>query len=392
MDFELWFLVIAPLMFAAGWWMRGLDTRQRRQETHGLDRHYFQGLSLLLSDEPDKAIDRFIEVVRLEPETIELHHVLGNLFRRRGQFDRAIRLHNYIANRAELSDKERTLALSELALDFLKAGMYDRAEQTYQTLSKIPESRAEALEALMRIYCTEREWTKAIEVAEQLEREVGRDLHGDITHYYCELAARARKSNDLARAREFVGKAMRINPNSVRAMALSADLALDENNHEEALRHWNDIQRKSPQYLPLIAQKKGDVLADENPEKAVAFLKEVFAQTGSIDVLDAAVKRLIVHKGKADACAFATEALQRSRSLSAFAVMCQVRQQLNPEDQQTAVLADMTARQAKKLARYQCVHCGFLAHTFAWQCPGCEHWDAFPPLRVEESKKSGGGY
>ena len=138
MEFELWYLIAVPILFAAGWWLRGVDFKQHKKATEGIDEHYAKGLSLLLSDDPvkaDKAIDLFIEVVRLDPETIELHHALGNLFRRRGQFDRAIRLHSFLVNRAELPEKERALAMAELALDYLKSGMYDRAESAYEQLA-----------------------------------------------------------------------------------------------------------------------------------------------------------------------------------------------------------------------------------------------------------------
>ena len=202
MEFELWYLIAVPILFAAGWWLRGVDFKQRKKAAQGLDEHYAKGLSLLLSDDPvktDKAIDLFIEAVRLDPETIELHHALGNLFRRRGQFDRAIRIHSFLVNRAELPAAERGTALAELALDYLKAGMYDRAEGAYEQLAGFKGREAEALDALMHIYCTEHEWMKAVETAERLQKS-GKDLHVEISHYYCELANLARMTRDATRA------------------------------------------------------------------------------------------------------------------------------------------------------------------------------------------------
>lgn len=389
MEFELWYLAAVPLLFGAGWFLRGLDSKQRSMETQGLDDNYFAGLSLLLANEPDKAIDRFIEVVRLDPETIELHHALGNLFRRRGEFDRAIRIHSYLTNRAELSDKERSLALSELALDFLKAGIYDNAEEAYQLLSKIPERRVEALSALMRIYCTEREWQKAVEAAEQLSRESGRDLTADMAHFYCELSEIARGSNDAERAREFALRAAALNPVSVRALSILADLAMGAGKTEEAFQYWEKIETDAPRFVPLIASKKADVLAATDKKAAAAYLKKVFEQTGSTDVLSAAVKKIAVWLSPEESLSFATEAVRRSATLSAFAVYCNVRKTLSPENEEAKLLSDITQKQAKKLGRYQCRCCGFLAHTFAWQCPGCEKWDAFPPVRVEEGKREG---
>ena len=158
MEFELWYLIAVPLLFAAGWYLRGYDARQRNEENKDLPDNYFRGLSLLLSNEPDKAIDAFIEVVKIDPETIELHHALGNLFCKRGEFDRAIRIHTHLINRADLPDQDRLRALSELANDYLKAGIYDKAIDCLERLSKNDEYRLDALRSLLRIRCTEHDW------------------------------------------------------------------------------------------------------------------------------------------------------------------------------------------------------------------------------------------
>lgn len=390
MEFELWYLIAVPILFAAGWWLRGVDFKQRKKAAQGLDEHYAKGLSLLLSDDPvktDKAIDLFIEAVRLDPETIELHHALGNLFRRRGQFDRAIRIHSFLVNRAELPAAERGTALAELALDYLKAGMYDRAEGAYEQLAGFKGREAEALDALMHIYCTEHEWMKAVETAERLQKS-GKDLHVEISHYYCELANLARMTRDATRAGEFVNDALKANPANARALSLAADLALDAGKTDEALKAWGEIEKVKPSYAPLIAAKKADVLAETDKTAAMNYLKDVFEKSGSIDVLQAAVARMSVWADAPAAAAFAGDALKKRPSLSAFAVLCNLRSKANPEDEQARLLAEVTTKQSKLFARYQCSHCGFLAHTFTWQCPGCERWDSFPPLRVDEAKKA----
>lgn len=390
MEFELWYLIAVPILFAAGWWLRGVDSKQRKKAAQGLDEHYAKGLSLLLSDDPvktDKAIDLFIEAVRLDPETIELHHALGNLFRRRGQFDRAIRIHSFLVNRAELPAAERGTALAELALDYLKAGMYDRAEGAYEQLAGFKGREAEALDALMHIYCTEHEWMKAVETAERLQKS-GKDLHVEISHYYCELANLARMTRDATRAGEFVNDALKANPANARALSLAADLAFDAGKTDEALKAWGEIEKVKPSYAPLIAAKKADVLAETDKTAAMNYLKDVFEKSGSIDVLQAAVARMSVWADAPAAAAFAGDALKKRPSLSAFAVLCNLRSKANPEDEQARLLAEVTTKQSKLFARYQCSHCGFLAHTFTWQCPGCERWDSFPPLRVDEAKKA----
>lgn len=386
MELEIWYLIVVPLLFAAGWWMRGLDLKQHKTETQGLNDHYFKGLSLLLSDEPDKAIDLFIEVVKLNPQTIELHHALGNLFRRRGQFDRAIRIHSFLVNRAELPEAERSKALSELALDYLKAGMYDRAESTYVALAGFADHVLEARGALMRIYCTEKEWKKAVQEAEQLEK-LGEDLHVEISHYYCELAQLARQAKDATRAMEYVRNALAANAQNVRALALEADLALQAGRTDAALEAWGRLEAARPMYAALIAAKKADVLAETDHDAAIDYLKHTFEMTGSMDVLKATVARMSSWKGDVAAAGFASEALHKRPSLSSFAIVSGLRFKANPEDAQAKLLADITSRHSKLTARYQCRTCGFLAHTFTWQCPGCERWESFPPLRADETSR-----
>ncbi len=390
MEFELWYFVAVPILFASGWWLRGVDFKQHKKATQGIDDHYAKGLSLLLSDDPvkaDKAIDLFIEVVRLDPETIELHHALGNLFRRRGQFDRAIRIHSFLVNRLELPEAERATAMAELALDYLKSGMYDRAESAYEQLASFKGREIEALEALMHIYCTEHDWKKAVETAGRLQKS-GKDLHVEISHYYCELASMARMTKDIARAEEFIAQALKANPENPRALSLAADLALDAGKSAEAIEAWDKIEKSKPAYTPLIAAKKADVLAEKDKTAAMNYLKNIFAISGSVDVLTAAVARMSVWSDAPTAAAFAGEALKNRPSLSAFSVLCNLRAKADPEDDQARLLAEVTTKQSKLFARYQCSHCGFLAHTFTWQCPGCERWDSFPPLRVDESKKA----
>src|SRR5271169_165582 len=168
MEFEPWYLSTLPLLFAVGWWARGYEARVRAADQGAAPRSLFRGLQLLLSDQPDRAIDAFIEVVKLDPETIELHYALGSLFRRRGEIDRAVRIHNYLLGRADLPQTERSSALAELGQDYLKGGMLDRAENAFTRLLDERVHRFEALRSLLRIFQMEREWAQAIECAATL--------------------------------------------------------------------------------------------------------------------------------------------------------------------------------------------------------------------------------
>ncbi len=231
-EFEFWYLLALPLLFGAGWLARGFESRARATDQAGLPRSYFRGLNLLLNDQHDKAIDAFIEVVKLDPETIELHHALGNLFRRRGEFDRAVRIHTHLLNRADLPAHARAQALAELGQDYLKGGLLDRAEDAFTRLLEDTHHRFDALRALLRIYQMEREWLKAVDCARLLEREAGESHGVAISHFFCELAASALEQGRFDDAQKAIDEALIANRKSVRALILAGDLEMKRGHRE----------------------------------------------------------------------------------------------------------------------------------------------------------------
>ena len=383
-EFELWYLVLLPLLFAAGWWLRGVDARQRGGEGDGGPRAYFRGLNYLLNEQPDKAIDAFIEVVRLDPETIDLHFALGNLFRRRGEVDRAVRIHTHLLNRADLPARSRAEALSELAQDFLKGGLLDRAEESFTRLLDEPRHRVEALRALLRIYQMEREWDKAIDVARRLEREAGESSHTQVAHFHCESAEKALAAGDEERARIHLEQALKINRKSVRAAILAGDLAARRGDAEAAVGHWRSVGEANPEYLPLVAGRLADALdAGGRRAEALNFLRRSLLDHPSIDLLEITQTRVATWESAAAAEALLRDELQRHPSLAGFERLLAARA-VALGDAPVEQLRLLIQAQARKLARYRCSKCGFRAREFHWQCPGCSSWDSYPPRRIEE--------
>ena len=187
MDFELWWLFGFALFFGLGWLAARIDIKQLLRESRQLPRSYFKGLNFLLNEQPDKAIEAFIEVVKVDPETVELHFALGSLFRRRGETERAIRMHRNLLERPDLGGEQRLHAMVELGQDYLKAGLLDRAEEMFVKLKGSPH-RAEALKFLLEIYQQEKDWMKAVGIALELEKDSGQSAQKEIANYYCELA------------------------------------------------------------------------------------------------------------------------------------------------------------------------------------------------------------
>jgi lipopolysaccharide biosynthesis regulator YciM len=384
-EFELWYLLLLPLLFAAGWWLRGVDARQRSTDADGGPRAYFRGLNYLLNEQPDKAIDAFIEVVKLDPETIDLHFALGNLFRRRGEVDRAVRIHTHLINRADLPARSRAEALAELGQDFLKGGLLDRAEDSFTRLLDEPRHRVEAMRALLRIYQMEREWDKAIEVSRRLEREAGESGHSQVAHFHCESAEMALAAGNAEAARSHLAQALKVNRRSVRAAILAGDLAARDRRREDAIGHWRQVAELNPDYLPLVAGRLADALEAEGQRvEALNFLRRSLLDHPSIDLLDVTHSRVAAWEGAAAADTLLRDELQKHPSLLGFERLLASRAASAFGDAPVEQLRALIQAQARRLARYRCSKCGFRAREFHWQCPGCTSWDSYPPRRIEE--------
>ena len=383
MEFELWYLIVVPLLFIAGWWFRGLDQRQREQEQR--PGTYYKGINLLLNDQPDKAIDAFIEVVKLDPETIELHHALGNLFSRRGEFDRAVRIHNHLLNREDLPSHERSLALFELGNDYLKAGIYDRAEESFQRLLKEPEYRLDAMRSLLKIYCTEKEWNKAIEVANTLEKQAGENHQVEMGHFHCELAALEMRAKHFDQAKLELEKALQVDRKSVRALIMLGNLSMLNNDPNAALQYWAQVEKVSPEHLTLVMVQIAQAYeAIGQHDQAMNLINRALEDHSSVETLSIALDLIIKSEGEKAAEKFLKEELERRPTLWAYEKLSELRLKANPDDSELELLTGLLKPYVSRPGRYRCSHCGFKAKGFQWRCPGCSSWGSYSPKREEE--------
>ncbi len=384
MEFELWYLIVVPLLFIAGWWFRGLDQRQREQGKR--PGTYYKGINLLLNDQPDKAIDAFIEVVKLDPETIELHHALGNLFSRRGEFDRAVRIHNHLLNREDLPSHERSLALFELGNDYLKAGIYDRAEESFQRLLKEPEYRLDALRSLLKIYCTEKEWNKAIEIANTLEKQAGENHQVEMGHFHCELAALEMRAKHFDQAKLELEKALQVDRKSVRALIMLGNLSMLNNDPNAALQYWSQVEKVSPEHLTLVMVQMAQAYeAIGQHDQAMNLINRALEDHSSVETLSIALDLIIKSEGEKAAEKFLKEELGRRPSLWAYEKLSELRLKANPQDSELQLLTALLKPYVSRPGRYRCAHCGFKAKGFQWLCPGCSSWGSYSPKREEEA-------
>ena len=343
---------------------------------------YLKGLNFLLNEQTDQALEHFLKMVRVDDRTIETHFALGSLFRRRGEVDRAIRIHQNIIARPDLPGEQRDQAYSSLAKDYLHAGLLDRAENMFVRLASGSRFQVESLEQLCRIYEQEREWQKAIDAGQRLEVLSGKSLALQIAHYYCELAEQAAAKMDYSAARGFVKKAQSGRPRTFRGALTRANIAHSMEDTKTALRLYNRIIDENTylitEALPKLVQiykndgttaqleKSLQSLISKKPElkKDIAYTA-IVNDIGDIDVIDRCVEEYILNEP----------------TLTEFIDV----QHIAGDDAESRKNALMKVRAGlSKLAsstpRYQCKECGFSTQRLLWQCPSCKDWETQRPF------------
>jgi lipopolysaccharide assembly protein B len=386
MEFETWWLLIIPVCFSLGWIAARVDIKQLLSESRTLPRGYFKGLNFLLNEQPDKAIDAFIEIVRLDPETIDLHFALGNLFRRRGEIERAIRVHQNLLARPDMPFDAQAQAKYELGQDYLKAGLLDRAEETFNQLVDTPYG-SQARRAMLEIYQREKEWKRAIDAAVALQEAGAGGRQREIAQFYCELAQDELVHMHSDAALSLLEKALAADRTSVRATILMGDVYLTKGDLEAALLAWRRVEQQSVPHVALVAQRLMDgYKAAGRPQEGINLLKSYLAETPSIDLLEVAFKAVLELNGVEAVNQLVADELRRTPTLLGLDKLLEARLMHAPPEvhPELSMVKNLVHGYTQKLARYQCGSCGFKARQFYWQCPGCSKWESYPPRRTEE--------
>lgn len=368
------------LLAAAGWALGRFGERDEENVPPPLNIDYLKGLNFLLNEQTDQALEHFLKMVRVDDKTIETHFALGSLFRRRGEVDRAIRIHQNIIARPDLAAEQRDQALFSLAKDYMGAGLLDRAENLFTQLAQGSRYQVQALENLCRIYEQEKEWQLAIESGQKLEVLGGRSLALEIAHYYCELAEAAAASNDYEAARKYVKRAQTGRPRTMRGALTRAHIARETEDNKTALRLYHRIIDENTY---LIAEALPEIVAIYEREGATAELElalesllkkhpdmstlvaytAIVNDIGGVPVIDACVEDYMLNEP----------------TLGEFVDL----QRLTGPDQTDATALAKIRKALCKLAsatpRYQCQECGFSSQRLLWQCPSCRNWETQRP-------------
>ena len=384
MEFDLsWILLGLPLVFMLGWMASRMDLRQLRAENRRAPKAYFKGLNFLLNEQQDQAIDAFIEAVQNDPDTSELHFALGNLFRRRGEYDRAVRVHEHLLSRGDLTMADRQRAQHALALDFLKAGLLDRAEEALARLEGSP-FEGQARLALLAIYERSRDWPAAAAIAQKMHAAAQGDFSTRQAHYLCEQAVALAAQNDAAGAQARLQQALAAAPLAPRPRLEMARHQHQMGDSAAAVATLLQLGADTPQVLPLAAPLL--VQAGQAAQQSSAVLRALqdnYRAMPSLDVLDAIVALEDAAAPQANVGRqWYLRHLETEPSLVAAAKWLEgerlEHEQFHPQVQRAL------ERASAPLTRYRCAACGFEARQHFWQCPGCQSWDSYPARRIEE--------
>jgi lipopolysaccharide assembly protein B len=382
---ETLFLLL-PVAAASGWWLSRRELRATFERVGPAHPDFLRGLNYLLEEQPDKAIDLFLKLTEVDQDTVETHLALGNLFRRRGEVDRAIRIHQNLVARTHLSTELRGYALFELGQDYMCAGLLDRAETLFQELVTRGLQRQRALLALRDIYQRERDWRRCLEVAEQIKPVRDQPLAVEIAHYHCELAEDAQRSGDPETARRELALAQRVDPNCVRAAMLEGRTALADGEAQRAVTLFLRVAERSATYVAEILPELIAALRQLGRDDVLTVLEALAQRHPSPPLLHSLAEVLAQGRGETAALEVVTAYLTHHADLSLLErlLALQAQHSTDPELQQRlhvaqAVLRTVLARQPV----YQCAHCGFQARSLHWHCPSCKRWGTVVPVQPE---------
>lgn len=386
---EILFFLL-PIAALSGWWF-GRRNKAHRQvdSSHDLPTSYLKGLNYLLNEQQDKAIDLFIQLLDVDKDTVETHLALGSLFRRRGEVDRAIRIHQNLIARPTLKKEQRAQALFELGQDYMRAGLLDRAETLLGELIDNEPHTVAALQHLLDIYQQEKDWDKAIQVATRIEARSGQNQRHLIAQYYCEKADYTYRHGEPFKALKLLKRALAEDYKCARASMMEGDIEKSAGNYKTAIRAYHRVERQEPDYLPEIIKPLTDCYrALGKLDDMVTFLRHNLAKHNGISMMLALAELIGQEKGDEQAAEFISEYLKQKPSIRGMDKLIELNLQnvKDPVRDKLQVLKDVTVQLIADKPIYTCSQCGFAGRTLYWQCPGCKHWNTVKPIQGVEGE------
>ena len=381
---ELLLVLLLPAAIYFGWWLaRSFERRSSNKQRQLFSNQYFQGLNYLLNEQPDKAIQVFLELAEVNEDTVETHMALGSLFRRRGEVDRAIRFHQNIIAKPGLQPEQRTQALLELGEDYMRAGLLDRAEHLFAELIETDSHTPAALHSLLDIYQQEKDWDKALEQAQRLEQISGEHMGDVMAQFCCEMAEEAIAADDREKARRHLRQARRHDPRCIRARFILAELLIEDGDFDRAIDLFEEIAELDADYIPDLLPKYLEA-ADKagKAEHGRAKLDEWAQQFKGISLILTLTDFLREEQGGEAAGQFLVETLASKPSVKGLDRLIALKAAgFLDDDSSDDILKAVTARLLARQPAYRCDNCGFSGQSHHWQCPSCRKWSRTKRIR-----------
>ncbi|KEY90941.1 rotidine 5'-phosphate decarboxylase [Candidatus Photodesmus blepharus] len=382
---EILFLLL-PVAAVYGWYMGNQSAQQDKQEhSNQIARQYVTGLNLIFSKESDKAIDHFIELLKVNDETIDTHLALGNLFRSRGEVDRAIHIHQNLISHSSLSINQKNLALQQLAKDYMVSGFLDRAEKIFQQLSKEPDYEETSLKQLVAIHQQTREWSKAIQYASLLTKLGQKKVHSTIAHFWCELAEQEKTEECIAKSIQYFQRALSEDPKCVRASISLGRLFLELKDYRKAMEYLKRILEQDVDFVVDMLPALADCyrhLGQEND--LVVFLRECIARKAGVSAVLMLSQLLAKHEDIGAAKDLLTSQLIANPTIKGFYRLMDYHLETIEEGrlkESFNTLHKLLAEQLKVKPHYCCRRCGFSTRSIYWHCPSCKGWGTIKHIR-----------
>jgi len=383
----IWLLPVAGF----GGWLYGRHSNasSRLSDQGKLHPEYFKGLNYVLNEQPDKAIEVFVKMLEVDSETVETHLALGNLFRRRGEVDRAIRIHQNLIARPNLNREQRALALLELGMDYMKSGLLDRAESLFSELVETGFYSVAAFTELLDIYEQEKDWENAIKTARRLELSSGHSLNEMIAQFHCEQACELLIHGQYRSARELLKKAINIDANCVRASLIEADMLKQEGKYKQAIRIYKRVEKQDPEYIPEAVSPMLECYRQlEKQDEFRNYLHAVVDAHGGITPTIMLTELIAEQDGEEEAMKYITNELKKRptvRGVDRLIEYALIPAQGKAKDD-LMTIKDLTGKLLEDRTIYKCNHCGYDVKTLHWQCPGCKNWNTVKPIHGLEGE------
>lgn len=380
---NLWPLLL-PAAAWSGWWVANRNCAKERRLDNHLSREYVLGLNYLLNEQPDKAVDVFIKLLEVDSDTVETHLALGSLFRRRGEVDRAIRIHQNLIARPQLSMLQRKEALMALGQDYMSAGVFDRAERIFTEVVEIGGNReVSSMHGLLAIYQQEKAWEKALDVLKKIEVSTGNSLQSQAAHYYCEMAAQALKENAYDKAYHAIKQALVVDKQSVRASMMLADFEIKSGRYKQALRSLKRVPEQDPEFLteiiePLVTCYR--VL--DSMDECIDYLEQTLADHPRASVIFVIGEYFRREKNVDFAIDFVSLQLRKHPSIRGLnkLIYWHLESANGKVRDKLQMLYDITSKFLDNKPIYRCGHCGFGGKLLHWHCPSCKQWGRVKPI------------